>query len=82
MAQLIKCPVCRNMVASDAPSCPQCGTRKKPLSPGIIALFLIASLVLAASWLFPSLFYEKASFETHPGHAPRQDAARGRDEQK
>lgn len=76
MAKLIECPVCHNLVASDAPSCPQCGTRKKPLSPGIIALFVIASLVVVASWLFPSLFYNRGNFDARPAHTSRQDAAR------
>jgi predicted nucleic acid-binding Zn ribbon protein len=79
MAQLLECPVCHNPVASDAPSCQRCGTREKPLSRLMVAFFVIVSLVLVASWLFPNLFYDGGSFGTRPGHASQQDATRGRD---
>ena len=67
------------MVASNAQSCPQCGNPDKGISPGMIAFFVIVSLVVAASWLFPKLFFDRGTFDTRPGGASRQEAVRGHD---
>jgi hypothetical protein len=67
------------MVASNAQSCPQCGSPDKGVSPGMIAFFVIVSLVVAASWLFPKLFFDRRTFDTRPAGVSGQEAVRGRD---
>jgi hypothetical protein len=79
MAKLIECSACHNLIASNASACPQCGNRDKPISRGAIAFFVLVLLVVMASWLFPSLFYDKVTLDTRPGHAPQQGATRARD---
>lgn len=48
----------------------------------MVAFFVIVSLVLVASWLFPNLFFDRATFDIHPGHEPRQGVTRGHDAQR